>query len=158
MVDASRQGSLPFAGEAPIRIWCDGSCSPNPGAGGWGAIIEQGGERRERSGSLPHTTNNVMEMTAAIEALRLTPPGARVSLTTDSEYLKNGITRWIKDWKRRGWRKADGNPVLNQELWKALEALAAGRAVEWHWVRGHSGHPENERCDQLANQARLAQS
>jgi ribonuclease HI len=142
-------------GEGPFRIWCDGSCSPNPGAGGWGAIVEQGGNRRELNGAHPATTNNVMEMTAAIEALRITPPGAVVVVTTDSQYVKNGITSWIHAWKRKGWRKADGQPVLNQDLWRALDALVGKRTVRWEWVRGHTGHPENERCDELANAARL---
>ncbi len=137
-----------------IRIWSDGSCSPNPGVGGWGAILEMDGARRELSGASPRSTNNMMEMTAAIEALRKTPPGSEVEVTTDSQYLKNGITRWISGWKRRGWRKADGEPVLNRELWETLDGLAAGRRVRWRWTRGHAGHAENERCDELANQAR----
>ena len=141
-----------------IRIWCDGSCSPNPGAGGWGAIVERDGVREELSGGAPECTNNIMEMTAAIEALRSTPEGAAVVVTTDSQYVKNGITRWIHAWKRKGWRKADGGAVLNQPLWRELDTLATARRVEWAWIKGHSGHPENERCDELAGQARLAQS
>ncbi len=140
-----------------VQIWCDGSCAPNPGRGGWGAIIERDGKRKELSGAAPESTNNIMEMTAAIEALGHTPPGAEVHITTDSQYLRNGITRWIHGWKRKGWRKADGSPVLNRELWNELDRLSAGRRVTWHWVRGHSGHPENERCDELASLARLAQ-
>ena len=143
-------------GGSGYRIWGDGSCAPNPGVGGWGAILEHGGTREELSGASPRCTNNIMEMTAAIEALRLTPPGAEVEVTTDSQYVKNGITRWITGWKRKGWRKADGEPVLNQKLWRELDALVSERRVTWHWTRGHSGHPENERCDELANQARLA--
>lgn len=142
--------------QGPIRIWSDGSCSPNPGPGGWGAIIDRAGEREELSGNAPASTNNLMEMTAAIEALRHTPPGSEVVLTTDSMYVKDGISKWIHAWKRKGWRKADGKPVLNQEQWRALDALVSERKVEWKWVRGHDGHPENERCDQLANEARLA--
>ena len=138
-----------------IRIWCDGSCAPNPGAGGWGAIVERGGAREELSGGARESTNNIMEMTAAMEALRSTPEGAAVHITTDSQYVKNGITKWIHNWKRKGWRKADGAPVLNQQLWRELDALASARRVEWAWTRGHSGHPENERCDELAGQARL---
>ena len=156
---SARVGS-PGGGEAAgsIRIWCDGSCSPNPGAGGWGAIVERNGVREELSGSAPESTNNIMEMTAAIEALGATPEGAVVTVTTDSQYVKNGITKWIHAWKRKGWRKADGGAVLNQQLWRKLDALASARRVEWAWIRGHSGHPENERCDELAVQARLNQS
>lgn len=138
-------------------IWCDGSCAPNPGPGGWGALIDSAGERRELSGASPQSTNNIMELTAAIKALALTPPGASITLTTDSRYVIDGITRWVEGWKRRGWRKADGKPLLNQEQWLALDSLAGARSIQWWWVRGHSGHPENERCDELANQARREQ-
>ena len=117
-------------------------------------IVETGGERRELSGGSPHSTNNIMEMTAAIEAIRLIPPGARVTLTTDSQYLKNGITRWIRTWKRNGWRTAAGDAVKNRALWGELESLVGARQVAWEWVRGHAGHPENERVDFLANAAR----
>ena len=143
---------------ALIRIWCDGSCAPNPGAGGWGVIVEKDGVREELSGGASESTNNIMEMTAAIEALRHTPEGARILATTDSQYVKNGITKWIHGWKRKGWRKADGGAVLNQKLWRELDILTAARRVEWAWIKGHSGHAENERCDELANRARLAQS
>jgi ribonuclease HI len=139
-----------------IRVWCDGSCAPNPGPGGWGAIVEQDGRRRELSGAAPQSTNNIMELTAAIEALRTTPPGARVHVVTDSRYLMDGITRWLPGWKRKGWRKADGKPVLNQPQWQALEAVVRERQVRWEWVESHTGHPENERCDTLANAARRA--
>ncbi|MDH4225884.1 MAG: ribonuclease HI, partial [Deltaproteobacteria bacterium] len=138
-----------------LHIWCDGSCSPNPGPGGWGAIIQSRGERREISGYAQAATNNTMELTAAIEALALTPPGAKVVLTTDSRYVADGISKWIKGWKKKGWRKADGEPVLNQEFWQKLDGLASARTIRWEWVRGHNGHPENERCDALANQARI---
>lgn len=141
-----------------IRIWSDGSCSPNPGTGGWGAIVERNGAREELSGSERESTNNIMEMTAAIEALRSTPEGASIELTTDSQYVKNGITKWIHGWKRKGWRKADGGAVLNQQLWRDMDALASARKVKWMWIKGHSGHPENERCDEMAVQARLARS
>ena len=151
------QGISAAAGER-IRIWGDGSCAPNPGAGGWGAIVEVGGKREELSGGAPDSTNNIMEMTAAIEALRHTPPGAEVEVITDSQYLKNGITRWIHAWKRKGWRKADGQPVLNQGLWRELDGLVEARRVSWSWIRGHTGHPENERCDELARQGRLSVS
>ena len=151
----SAQTELPgLSGEGAIRIWCDGSCAPNPGPGGWGAIVEQDGNRIELSGGEPASTNNIMEMTAAIEALKQTPEKAAVHITTDSRYLMDGITRWISGWKRKGWRKADGKPVLNQPVWRELDALQTKRRVTWDWVRGHSGHPENERCDELANRAR----
>lgn len=138
-----------------IYIWCDGSCAPNPGLGGWGAIVEQDGRRVELSGAHPDCTNNIMEMTAAIRALEQTPEGADVFITTDSRYVMDGITKWIAGWKRKGWIKSDKKPVLNQSLWMELDKLNAKRKVTWDWVRGHSGHPENERCDELANQARL---
>lgn len=144
------------ASHALIRIWSDGSCAPNPGPGGWGALIERDGRREELSGNSPASTNNIMELTAAIEALRHTPPGSHVVLTTDSLYVKDGITKWIVNWKKKGWRKADGKPVLNQKQWLALDELAGRRHVRWEWVRGHIGHPENERCDELANAARQA--
>ncbi|MCZ6842255.1 MAG: ribonuclease HI [SAR324 cluster bacterium] len=153
---AAKGGALPRAGGGVFRIWSDGSCAPNPGAGGWGAILERNGVREELSGGAPQSTNNIMEMTAAIEALRHTPPGAQVEITTDSQYLKNGITKWIHGWKRKGWRKADGKPVLNQDLWRELDPLVSARRVRWEWIRGHTGHPENERCDELARQARIS--
>lgn len=156
---ARRAGTVaaPVEGSGPIRIWCDGSCAPNPGPGGWGAIVERDGRRLELSGASPDSTNNIMEMTAAIEALGRTPPGSAVHITTDSRYLMDGITRWIAGWKRRNWRKADGQPVLNRSYWQRLDALLAERKAKWSWVPGHAGHPENERCDQLANEARRAQ-
>lgn len=147
-------GSFDPNPESPITIWCDGSCSPNPGPGGWGAIIEQDGKRMELSGAHPDCTNNIMEMTAAMEALKRTPQGARIRVVTDSQYVVNGITRWLAGWKRKDWRKSDGEPVLNLALWQELDELNARRTVAWEWVRGHQGHPENERSDQLANQAR----
>ena len=151
---AAKPAPTPVSGTGPIEIWSDGSCSPNPGPGGWGAIIEADGQRRELSGAKSGSTNNVMEMMAAIEALRCTPEGAHVRVTTDSEYLKNGITQWIRAWKRNGWKTAAKTPVKNQEVWQALDELVSKRSVTWHWVAGHSGHPENERCDELANEAR----
>ncbi len=153
--DTSANSTLGEASNAVIQIWCDGSCAPNPGPGGWGAIVEQDGRRVELSGAHPDCTNNIMEMTAAIRALEQTPEGADVFITTDSRYVMDGITKWIAGWKRKGWRKADKKPVLNQGLWMELDGLNAKRKVTWDWVRGHSGHPENERCDELANQARL---
>jgi len=144
------------ASRTTIRIWGDGSCAPNPGPGGWGAIIERDGRREELSGNHPASTNNIMELTAAIEALRQTPPGCHIVLTTDSLYVKDGITKWIVNWKKKGWRKSDGKPVLNQPQWLALDEAVSQRHVRWEWVRGHIGHPENERCDELARLAREA--
>lgn len=155
--EAALEGTVPGSGHRPVyHVWCDGSCAPNPGPGGWGAVIERDGQREEIAGASQASTNNIMELTAAIEALQRTPPGAEVHVTTDSRYLKDGITQWLAGWKRRGWRKADGEPVLNRALWEALDTLARARDVRWEWVRGHSGHPENERSDVLANQAREA--
>jgi len=153
--DRTENGARSSDGEV-YAVWADGSCAPNPGPGGWGAIVEHRGEREELSGAAPKSTNNIMELTAAIEGLRRTPQGATVRLTTDSQYVKNGITKWIHGWKRKNWRKADGQPVLNRELWQALDEVCAVRDVSWFWVRGHNGHPENERCDELANEARKA--
>jgi ribonuclease HI len=146
--------TLTLRPDVPIRIWCDGSCAPNPGPGGWGAIVERDGRRLEFSGASARSTNNIMEMTAAIEALKRTPAGSSVHITTDSRYLMDGITRWLPGWKRKNWRKADGHPVLNRSFWQSLDTLLAQRRATWSWVPGHSGHPENERCDRLANEAR----
>ncbi|MCB2113480.1 MAG: ribonuclease HI [Parvularculaceae bacterium] len=131
-----------------IEAFTDGACAGNPGPGGWGVLIIDNDSRREMYGGEAATTNNRMELTAAIEALKST--NGAIRLYTDSQYVKNGITTWIKGWKRNGWRTADRKPVKNKELWLALEQAADGRAVEWRWVKGHSGHPENERADALA--------
>ncbi len=136
-----------------IEIWSDGSCKGNPGPGGWGAIVRSGGKEQELFGAHPETTNNIMEMTGAMKGLEATPEGSQVRLTTDSQYVINGITKWIIGWKKKGWKKADGNPVLNQEVWKALDAVNSKRKVEWVWVKGHAGHAENERVDDLAREA-----
>jgi len=136
-----------------VKVYTDGACAGNPGPGGWAAILVFGDRERELSGYEPATTNNRMELRAAIEGLgALTEPCA-VELTTDSQYVKNGITDWLPRWKRNGWRTADKKPVKNVDLWQALDAAAARHQVRWHWVRGHDGHPENERCDALANEA-----
>ena len=133
-----------------VVIHTDGACSGNPGPGGWGAILECNGREKELFGGAPDTTNNRMELTAAIEALSaLTRPSA-VELHTDSQYLRQGITQWIRGWKRNGWKTADKKPVKNIELWQALEALIVRHKVDWRWVRGHSGHDLNERADALA--------
>lgn len=131
-----------------IDAYTDGACAGNPGPGGWGVLLIDSSGERELSGGEPQTTNNRMEMTAALEALKATRGPIR--LHTDSQYLKNGITEWIKGWKRNGWRTADRKPVKNQDLWMALDAVVEGRKVEWRWVKGHNGHAENERADALA--------
>jgi ribonuclease HI len=133
-----------------VQIFTDGACAGNPGPGGWGVLILDGDERLEMYGGESATTNNRMEMSAAIEALRATVGHAKVDLYTDSQYLRNGITSWIKNWKKNGWRTSDRKPVKNQDLWQALDEALQGRNVEWHWVRGHNGHAENERADALA--------
>jgi ribonuclease HI len=136
-----------------VTVYSDGGAEPNPGPGGWGAILEYGQKRRELSGYALAATNNRMELQAAIEALRALKEPCEVALYTDSEYLKNGITLWVPTWKRSGWKAKTKKPVKNVDLWKALDALASQHKVSWHWVRGHSGHAQNERCDQLATNA-----
>ncbi len=135
---------------AEVDIFTDGACSGNPGPGGWGAILRWRGAEKELSGYEPDTTNNRMEMTAAIMALEALRRPCRVRLYSDSQYLRDGITKWIHGWKRRDWRTADKKPVKNVDLWQRLEAAAARHEVVWEWVRGHAGHPENERADALA--------
>jgi ribonuclease HI len=132
-----------------IIAYTDGACSGNPGPGGWAAVIVDDGNREEISGGEPETTNNRMELTAVIEALRRVPPDAPVKVVTDSQYVLKGITSWLAGWQKRGWRTATGGPVLNRDLWEALATLVGAR-VTWEWVRGHSGHRENTRVDQLA--------
>ncbi len=136
-----------------VEIFTDGACSGNPGPGGWGAVLRFKGVEKELSGGARQTTNNRMEMMAAIAALEALKRPSRVDLTTDSRYLRDGITRWIHDWKRRGWKTAAKKPVKNVDLWQRLEAAIEGHEVVWHWVRGHSGYPENEQADSLARQA-----
>ena len=136
-----------------VDIYSDGACSGNPGPGGWGAILRYGDRERELSGSANPTTNTRREMRAAIAALEALKRPCTVRIHTDSQYLRDGITRWIADWKARGWRTADKKPVKNVDLWQRLEAALAGHEVAWFWVRGHSGHPENERADALARAA-----
>lgn len=140
--------------ESPkILIYSDGACSGNPGPGGWGAVLISGEHRKEISGGEGLTTNNRMELLAAISALEALKKRSNVALYTDSAYVKNGITGWVHGWKRNGWRTADKKPVKNVELWQALDALRNKHDVEWHWLKGHAGHPENERADELARQA-----
>jgi ribonuclease HI len=134
-----------------VRIYADGACKGNPGPGGWGAILQSDGREKELFGGEPHTTNNRMELTAVIRALEALQRASRVEVYTDSQYVQKGISEWIADWKRRGWRTADKKPVKNEDLWRELDGLAAEHRISWHWVRGHAGHPENERADALAN-------
>jgi len=138
---------------ARVEIFTDGACSGNPGPGGWGAILRFGERERELSGAEPATTNNRMELMAAIAALEALKRPCLVHLTTDSNYVRDGVTKWIHGWKKNGWRTADKKPVKNIELWQRLDAARAAHEVHWHWVKGHSGHPENERADQLARDA-----
>jgi len=139
--------------DALVEIFTDGACSGNPGPGGWGAILRWRGHEKELSGGAPETTNNRMELSAAIAALESLKRPARIRLSTDSTYVKDGITRWIHDWKRRGWKTAARTPVKNVDLWQKLDQAIARHQVEWLWVKGHAGHPENERADALARQA-----
>lgn len=136
-----------------VEIFCDGACSGNPGPGGYGAILRYGGYAKELNGGAKDTTNNRMEMTAAIEALRQLTRPCRVKITTDSQYLVKGMTEWITGWQSRGWRNSKKEPVLNRDLWEQLLALTESHSVQWIWVKGHAGHAENERCDQLAREA-----
>ncbi len=136
-----------------IEIYTDGACRGNPGPGGWAATLQLGAHFRELSGAEPATTNNRMELTAVIEALAALKRESAVRLYTDSEYVRRGITEWLKVWKARDWRTADKKPVKNRDLWERLDTLAARHDIEWHWVKGHSGVPGNERVDRLANAA-----
>jgi ribonuclease HI len=140
-----------------VEIWTDGGCKPNPGPGGWGAILRFGDAERELSGSEAATTNNRMELTAAAVALETLKRPCRVVLHTDSEYLRNGITRWHQGWVRKNWRNAAGDPVANMDLWRRILDAAKPHSIDWRWVRGHAGDVMNERADQLATAARRAQ-
>ena len=136
-----------------VEIFTDGACKGNPGPGGWGAVIRAGKTERELSGGEKLTTNNRMEMTAAIEGLNALKRPCHVTLSTDSRYVMDGLTKWIKGWQRNGWRTADKKPVKNADLWQALIDAAAPHRIDWQWVKGHAGHPENERADRLASDA-----
>ncbi|RCK26604.1 ribonuclease H [Thalassospira profundimaris] len=140
-------------GDNHVEIYTDGACSGNPGPGGWGAILRFKGVEKELSGGDPETTNNRMEMMAAISALEALKRPCVVDIYTDSSYVRDGITKWIFGWQKRGWKTADKKPVKNVELWQRLLDALKPHKVEWHWVRGHAGHPENERCDELARMA-----
>ena len=142
-----------MANDQVVEIFSDGACSGNPGPGGWGTILRWDGHVRELSGFAPETTNNRMELTAAIEGLAALKRTCQVRLTTDSEYVKKGITEWIDGWVRRGWKNSQKKEVANRDLWERLLELTRKHRVEWCWVRGHTGHAENERCDELARAA-----
>jgi ribonuclease HI len=141
---------------ARVTIYTDGACSGNPGPGGWGAILSFGDREKELMGGGLHTTNNRMELMAAISAFEALKRPCAIDLHTDSEYLKNGITSWIKGWKKNGWRTADKKPVKNIDLWQRLDAALGRHEVHWHWVKGHAGHPMNERADRLARDGIIA--
>ena len=138
-----------------VEIFTDGACSGNPGPGGWGAVLRFGGQEKELYGSESETTNNRMELMAAIAALEALKRPMKVQLTTDSTYVKDGITKWIHGWKNNGWKTANKKPVKNADLWRRLESALAPHDVSWQWVRGHTGHPENERAAELARRAIL---
>ena len=139
-----------------VTIYTDGACSGNPGPGGWGAILQFGETTKELNGGEAHTTNNRMELMAAISALEALKRPCTVDLHTDSQYLRNGIMSWIHGWKKNGWRTADKKPVKNVDLWQRLDAALAAHKIEWHWVKGHAGHPQNERADELARMGLIA--
>ncbi len=136
-----------------VQIFTDGACKGNPGPGGWGAIMKYGDHVKELNGYSAETTNNIMELTAVIEALKSLPRPCAIILTTDSNYVKDGITQWIHNWKKKGWKTANKQPVKNKECWLQLDVEVQRHQIKWKWVKGHSGHPENERADELANEA-----
>jgi ribonuclease HI len=141
-----------------VVIYTDGACKGNPGPGGWGALLEYDGRRKELFGGEPHTTNNRMELVAVIRALEALKRESDVVIYTDSQYVKNGIEAWIHGWKRNGWKTSDKKPVKNEDLWRELDQLATRHRISWHWVRGHDDNPGNERADELANQGVIMES
>ncbi len=143
-------------GEQRVTIYTDGACSGNPGPGGWGVILKFGDHVKELKGGEPHTTNNRMELMGAISALEALKRPCHVDLYTDSQYLRGGITGWIRGWKRNGWKTADKKPVKNVDLWQRLDAAVGEHRVQWHWVKGHAGHDMNERADELAREGLIA--
>ncbi len=136
-----------------VEIFTDGGCKGNPGPGGYGCVIQQNDDVQEIKGGLSQTTNNIMEMTAAIVALKQLQEPCKIQLTTDSQYVVKGMTKWMKGWIRNGWKTASRQPVKNRELWEELDRVSQPHTIKWIWVKGHNGHPQNERCDQLANEA-----
>lgn len=134
-----------------VDLYSDGACKGNPGPGGWGVLLRFGDHEKELFGGEPQTTNNRMELTAVIEGLRSLKRACKVRVHTDSQYVQKGISEWLQNWRRRGWRTSEGKPVKNQDLWQALDQAVVEHEVEWFWVKGHAGHPENERADALAN-------
>ena len=134
-----------------VYIYTDGACKGNPGPGGWGAVLKYSDSVKEIKGFSPDTTNNIMELTAVIEALKSLTRACNIIITTDSNYVKDGITEWIHQWKKKGWKTAGKKPVKNKRLWELLELETQRHTIKWEWVKGHSGHPENERADELAN-------
>lgn len=136
-----------------VALFTDGACRGNPGPGGWGVLMRYGDHEKELYGGESHTTNNRMELMAAIKGLESLKQSCCVTLTTDSQYVRQGITQWLANWKKRNWKTASKQPVKNQDLWEALDKEASRHEVSWHWVKGHSGHPENSRADELANRA-----
>jgi ribonuclease HI len=141
-----------------VRLFTDGSCLGNPGKGGWACILDCDGKRKEMFGSESHTTNNRMELTASVEGLAALKIRCKVDVVTDSEYVKNGITKWLAGWKRNGWMTSAKKPVANQDLWEALETQVARHETHWHWTKGHANHADNNRCDELAQMAARKQS
>jgi ribonuclease HI len=144
-------GTWTSSGLDAVQIFTDGACKGNPGVGGWGALLRTKGKERELFGGETHTTNNRMELMGAIAALEALKRHCHVRLHTDSKYVQQGISTWIHDWKKRGWKTANKKPVKNEDLWRRLDALAEQHKIEWVWVKGHAGHDENERADELAN-------
>ena len=136
-----------------LKIYTDGACKGNPGPGGWGALLDYEGKIKEINGYSANTTNNIMELTAVIKSLKELNRPCNIIITTDSNYVKNGITKWIHNWKKNGWKTANRKPVKNKELWESLDNLTKGHTINWQWIKGHSGHPQNERADTLANNA-----
>ena len=136
-----------------LKIYTDGACKGNPGPGGWGALLDYEGKIKEINGYSANTTNNIMELTAVIKSLKELNRPCNIIITTDSNYVKNGITKWIHNWKKNGWKTANKKPVKNKELWENLDSLTKSHTIDWQWIKGHSGHPENERADTLANLA-----
>jgi len=149
--------ALPTHFKPKVAAYTDGACSGNPGPGGWGAVLRYQGLEQDFSGGESLTTNNRMEMSAAIRVLEALPHPSQVELYTDSQYLRNGVKQWMANWKKNGWKTADKTPVKNQDLWQQLDELITTHQVNWYWVKGHSGHPHNERADALARNAIIAQ-